>query len=167
MIISTDLERLNSTNSTNEKLEILKNISKETKEFFRICYNPRIVFGIKKIPQYENISNNISLEKAIEFLLDNLATRKITGNKAIEALADLLSNCEEPKILEKLIKRNAECGVNVSLLNKAFGKDFIKEIPCMLAQPMNPKTISKIKFPAISQLKCDGMRCIIIKEKSK
>ena len=164
MIISTDLERLNSTNSTNEKLEILKNISKETKEFFRVCYNPRIVFGIKKIPKYENISNNITLEKAIEFLLDNLATRKITGNKAIEALSDLLSNCEEPKTLEKLIKRNAECGVNVSLLNKAFGKDFIKEIPCMLAQPMNPKTISKIKFPAISQLKCDGMRCIIIKE---
>ena len=80
MIISNDLERLNSTNSTNEKLEILKNISKETKEFFRVCYNPRIVFGIKKIPKYENISNNISLEKAIEFLLDNLATRKITGN---------------------------------------------------------------------------------------
>ena len=56
MIISNDLERLNSTNSTNEKLEILKNISKETKEFFRVCYNPRIVFGIKKIPKYENIS---------------------------------------------------------------------------------------------------------------
>ena len=164
MIVTNELEKLNSTNSTNEKLEILKNVSDDTKMFFEVCYNSRIVFGIKKIPQYENISNNVSLKQAIDFLLEKIATRKIAGNKAIDALKDLLSNCEEPKTLEKLIKRNAECGVNVSMLNKAFGKGFIKEIPCMLAQPMNQKTLAKIKFPAISQLKCDGMRCIIIKD---
>ena len=164
MIVTNELEKLNSTNSTNEKLEILKNVSDDTKRFFEVCYNSRIVFGIKKIPQYENISNDISLKQAIEFLLEKIASRKITGNKAIDALKDLLSNCEESKTLEKLIKRNAECGVNVSMLNKAFGKGFIKEIPCMLAQPMNQKTLAKIKFPAISQLKCDGMRCIIIKD---
>lgn len=164
MIVTNELEKLNSTNSTNEKLEILKNVSDDTKMFFEVCYNSRIVFGIKKIPQYENISNDVSLKQAIDFLLEKIATRKITGNKAIDALKDLLSNCEEPKTLEKLIKRNAECGVNVSMLNKAFGKGFIKEIPCMLAQPMNQKTLAKIKFPAISQLKCDGMRCIIIKD---
>lgn len=164
MIVTNELEKLNSTNSTNEKLEILKNVSDDTKMFFEVCYNSRIVFGIKKIPQYENISNDVSLKQAIDFLLEKIATRKITGNKAIDALKDLLSNCKEPETLEKLIKRNAECGVNVSMLNKAFGKGFIKEIPCMLAQPMNQKTLAKIKFPAISQLKCDGMRCIIIKD---
>lgn len=164
MKVTNELKKLNSTNSSNGKLEILKSVSAETKRFFEVCYNPRITFGIKKLPQYTNVSNDISLKQAIDFLLENLATRKLTGNKAIEALRDLLSNCEESETLEKLIKRNAECGVNVSMLNKAFGKGFVKEIPCMLAQPMNQKTLSKIQFPAISQLKCDGMRCIIIKD---
>ena len=164
MLVTTELKHLNSTNSSNEKLEILKSVSDETKRFFEVCYNPRITFGIKKIPQYSKQSDDISLAEAIDFVLENFNTRKLTGNAAIEALQHLLSNTEEPETLEKLIQRNAECGVNVSMLNKAFGKGFIKEIPCMLAQPMNLKTLSKIKFPAISQLKCDGMRCIIIKD---
>lgn len=164
MLVTTELKQLNSTNSSNEKLDILKSVSDETKRFFEVCYNPRITFGIKKIPQYSKQSDDISLAEAIDFVLDNFATRKLTGNAAIDALQHLLSNTEEPEALEKLIQRNAECGINVSMLNKAFGKGFIKEIPCMLAQPMNLKTLSKIKFPAISQLKCDGMRCIIIKD---
>lgn len=164
MLVTNELKKLNSTNSSNEKLEILKSISNETKRFFEVCYNPRITFGIKKIPQYSKQSNDVSLSEAIDFVLENFNTRKLTGNAAIEALHHLLSNTEEPETLEKLIQRNAECGVNVSMLNKAFGKGFIKEIPCMLAQPMNQKTLAKIKFPAISQLKCDGMRCIIIKD---
>lgn len=164
MLVTNELKKLNSTNSSNEKLEILKSISDETKRFFEVCYNPRITFGIKKIPQYSKQSNDISLSEAIDFVLKNFNTRKLTGNAAIEALQHLLSHTEEPETLEKLIQRNAECGINISMLNKAFGKRFIKEIPCMLAQPMNQKTLAKIKFPAISQLKCDGMRCIIIKE---
>ena len=50
MLVTNELKKLNSTNSSNEKLEILKSVSGETKRFFEVCYNPRITFGIKKRP---------------------------------------------------------------------------------------------------------------------
>lgn len=163
MLVTQNIHQLRNTNSSNEKLEILKTISNETKDFLRLCYNPRVTFGIKAIPAYSNVGG-VSLQECMDSLLRNFATRKLTGNTAIIALQELLKVCDEPEMLECLVKRDAKCGVNVSLLNKAFGKDFILEIPCMLAQPYNEKTIKNIKFPAIAQEKADGMRCIIIRD---
>ena len=163
MLVTENINKLRNTNSSNEKLEILKSISNDTKEFLRLCYNPRITFGIKQIPEYTH-KGGVSLAECMKSLVRNFATRKLTGNSAIHALKELLEVCDENELLECLVKRDAKCGVNVSLLNKAFGKDFIKEIPCMLAQPYNEKTIKNIKFPAIAQEKADGMRCIIIRD---
>ena len=163
MLVTENIYKLRNTNSSNEKLEILKSVSNDTKEFLRLCYNPRITFGIKQIPEYTH-KGGVSLAECMNSLVRNFATRKLTGNSAINALKELLEVCDESELLECLVKRDAKCGVNVSLLNKAFGKDFIKEIPCMLAQPYNEKTIKNIKFPAIAQEKADGMRCIIIRD---
>ena len=96
----------------------------------------------------------------MDILEKEFVTREITGNAAIERLRDILSNAEEPEAVERLIKRDARCSVNSTLLNKVF-PNLIPEIPCMLAQPMNEKTLKNIKFPAFSQLKADGMRCIV------
>ena len=95
----------------------------------------------------------------MDILEKEFVTREITGNAAIERLRDILSNAEEPEVIERLIKRDARCSVNSTLLHKVF-PNLIPEIPCMLAQPMNEKTLKNIKFPAFSQLKADGMRCI-------
>ena len=129
------------------------------KRWFSLCYNSLITFGVKKIPEYTSESNSLDTMSIMDILEKEFVTREITGNAAIERLRDILSNAEEPEAVERLIKRDARCSVNSTLLNKVF-PNLIPEIPCMLAQPMNEKTLKNIKFPAFSQLKADGMRCI-------
>ena len=157
--VQTILEKLENTNSQKEKIEILKTMNEVQKRWFSLCYNSLITFGVKKIPEYTSESNSLDTVSIMDILEKEFVTREITGNAAIERLRDILSNAEEPEVVERLIKRDARCSVNSTLLNKVF-PNLIPEIPCMLAQPMNEKTLKNIKFPAFSQLKADGMRCI-------
>ena len=157
--VQTILEKLENTNSQKEKIEILKTMNEIQKRWFSLCYNSLITFGVKKIPEYTSESNNLDIVSIMDILEKEFVTREVTGNAAIERLRDILSNAEEPEVVERLIKRDARCSVNSTLLNKVF-PNLIPEIPCMLAQPMNEKTLKNIRFPAISQLKADGMRCI-------
>ena len=157
--VQSILEKLENTNSQKEKIEILKTMNETQKRWFSLCYNNLISFGIKKIPEYTSASNSLDTMSIMDILEKEFVTREITGNAAIERLRDILSNAEEPEVVERLIKRDARCSVNSTLLNKVF-PNLIPEIPCMLAQPMNEKTLKNIKFPAFSQLKADGMRCI-------
>ena len=157
--VQSILEKLENTNSQKEKIEILKTMNEVQKRWFKMCYNNLISFGVKKIPEYTSESNSLDTVSIMDILEKEFVTREITGNAAIERLRDILSNAEEPEVVERLIKRDARCSVNSTLLNKVF-PNLIPEIPCMLAQPMNEKTLKNIKFPAFSQLKADGMRCI-------
>ena len=157
--VQSILEKLENTNSQKEKIEILKTMNEVQKRWFSLCYNSLITFGVKKIPEYTSESNSLDTMSIMDILEKEFVTREITGNAAIERLRDILSNAEEPEAVERLIKRDARCSVNSTLLNKVF-PNLIPEIPCMLAQPMNEKTLKNIKFPAFSQLKADGMRCI-------
>ena len=157
--VQTILEKLENTNSQKEKIEIVKTMNEVQKRWFSLCYNSLITFGVKKIPEYTSESNSLDTVSIMDILEKEFVTREITGNAAIERLRDILSNAEEPEVVERLIKRDARCSVNNTLLNKVF-PNLIPEIPCMLAQPMNEKTLKNIKFPAFSQLKADGMRCI-------
>ena len=157
--VQSILEKLENTNSQKEKIEILKTMNEVQKRWFKMCYNSLITFGVKKIPEYTSESNSLDIVSIMDILEKEFVTREITGNAAIERLRDILSNAEEPEVVERLIRRDARCSVNSTLLNKVF-PNLIPEIPCMLAQPMNEKTLKNIKFPAISQLKADGMRCI-------
>ena len=157
--VQSILEKLENTNSQKEKIEILKTMNEVQKRWFSLCYNSLITFGVKKIPEYTSESNSLDTMSIMDILEKEFVTREITGNAAIERLRDILSNAEEPEVVERLIKRDARCSVNSTLLNKVF-PNLIPEIPCMLAQPMNEKTLKNIKFPAFSQLKADGMRCI-------
>ena len=157
--VQSILEKLENTNSQKEKIEILKTMNEVQKRWFSLCYNSLITFGVKKIPEYTSESNSLDTMSIMDILEKEFVTREITGNAAIERLRDILSNAEEPEVIERLIKRDARCSVNSTLLNKVF-PNLIPEIPCMLAQPMNEKTLKNIKFPAFSQLKADGMRCI-------
>ena len=157
--VQTILEKLENTNSQKEKIEILKTMNEVQKRWFSLCYNSLITFGVKKIPEYTSETNSLDIASIMDILEKEFVTREVTGNAAIERLRDILSNAEEPEVVERLIRRDARCSVNSTLLNKVF-PNLIPEIPCMLAQPMNEKTLKNIKFPAISQLKADGMRCI-------
>lgn len=170
MTIKNIIDLLAATSSTNKKVQILKEHKDNEllKNIFRLCYNKRIVYGIKKIPERQQYRGIIFLEMALEELENRFATRQITGNAAIDRLQELMGSMSEEKaeILRRVVLRDMECGVSAGLLDKVW-KDLIPSQPCMLASKQTDKTLAHIKFPAIVQLKADGTRCMVIKEDGK
>lgn len=156
------LNKIASTDSTNEKLAILKShADNETlKTVYRLAYHPRLQYGIKKIPIVEEYKPSIELKTALDFLEFTLSVRKITGNKAIEALRQVLTDLpkSDSEVVERIIKRDLNCGASSTIANKVW-KNLIPKQPQMLASSMSQKALDEIKYPAMAQLKADGARC--------
>jgi len=155
------LEQLRATSSRLEKEAILKKNEKNAvlRQVIFLALDPYTQFYQRKIPTYKRSPLvAVSLEKALDRLF-TLATRQVTGNAAVEYLRKLLSSLTEDdaKVLECVIQKDLDCGVQESTTNKIW-KDLIPSFPCMLASAFDQKLIDKVQFPALVQLKMDGMR---------
>lgn len=154
------LEELASDAGRNFKISVLqKHKSNELlKEVVFLALDPFTQFYIRKIPKYQRGIHTIPLTGAIK-QLKKLTNRTVTGNAAIELLTDMLGSLDEgnAKVLERIIQKDLKCGVAAATVN-AVWKDMIHEYPCMLCSGYEDKLISKFKFPAMVQLKMDGMR---------
>ena len=153
-------ESLSNNSSRNFKIEQLtKHSDNETlREVVRLALDPFTNFYIRKIPQYQTDNRQTSLENALNGLYD-LSSRSVTGNAAIEYLRMLLSSvsADDAKVIERVIQKDLKCGVQVSTANTVWG-GLIKEYPVMLCSGYEQKLVDKVKFPALVQLKMDGMR---------
>lgn len=157
------LNELDSTLKTKQKETILRKYADNEllKEIFRITYNKQIMFHVKKFPVVEGKPGTTPLSMAIESLKNDLATRNFTGNAARERLEDIVSsvNANDRDVLRRIINRDLECGTSVALANKVW-KNLIPEQPQCLATPFSEKALKRIDYPAYSQLKADGARCM-------
>lgn len=156
------LEELSSDNSRLFKEAILnrEDDNELLKRVCRMTYDPFTNYYIRKIPEYTPSTEGcLELEYALDHLEYMLATRKFTGNAAIEVLTELLSGLSEDDaaVIERVLQGDLKCGVSAKTINKTW-KGLIFEYPCMLAQPDKAKTREKIVFPALAQIKADGMR---------
>ena len=156
------LEELRSTSSRLEKEAILKKNEKNAvlQRVNFLALDPYTQFYQRKIPQYKPAKKNQA--DSLDSVLDSLtvlSTRQSTGNEAIAFLTKLLSSLTEDdaKVLECVIQKDLDCGVQESTANKIW-KDLIPSFPCMLASAFDQKLIDKVQFPALVQLKMDGMR---------
>ena len=149
------------TSSRKEKEAILTREKNNTllTRVLSSAYNPHINYYIKQIPgiPYEaaiKISLNHALDK-----LDAIVNRSVTGNAAIARLAQILGELNERdrRVLEMVVLKDLRCGVSEATINKIW-KGLIPTYPCLLASSDEPKARAKIKFPALAQEKCDGMR---------
>ena len=128
----------------------------------RVCFlalDPFTQFYIRKIPKYQpNGGPSIALAFALDTLND-LSSRRITGNAAIEHLRATLEalDQDDAQVLERVIQKDLKCGVSESTVNKVW-PGLVPEYPCMLASAYEQKLVDKVKFPAYVQLKLDGMR---------
>ena len=159
--VNSIFEKLADTSSRLEKEAILKKNS--TNDVFKraifLALDPYTQFYIRKIPKYTpNSKKGIDLKFALDTLND-LSSRRITGNAAIDFLRDTLEalNIEDAKVLERVIEKDLRCGVSEATVNKIW-KNLVPTYPCMLASGYEDKLVNKIQFPAIAQLKLDGMR---------
>jgi hypothetical protein len=155
------LHKLNSTTKRNEKIQILSdNKDNELlKTIFFYALNPYYSYNIKKIPKYLPSSEKFSLTDFI-FFLDRLRNREVTGNAAIDELTFYLSNMNinDSSIAVNILSKDLRCGTSTATVN-AVWDNLIPTYPCLLAEPYSKKLVDKhITFPAISQLKSDGVR---------
>lgn len=156
-------EELASDNSRLFKISKLEEY-KDDKLLAKVLHmglNPYINYYIRKIPNYTPNDNSyapISLETALEELT-NLSNRVYTGNLGIKHLESVLSSVEDDNalVLERIINRDFKCGVSTSTINKVFPK-LVPEYPCLLASTSNKKVLDNIQYPAVFEMKEDGMR---------
>lgn len=147
----------------NFKIEQLKANADDDvlKEVVRLALDPFTQFYQRKIPKYTPNNNPLgdNLDWALDQLLTMLASRKVTGNAAIEHLQYVLENitADNAKVIERIIAKDLKCGVSIATAN-AVWPDLIMDYPCMLCSQYEEKLVNKIKWPAYVQMKMDGMR---------
>lgn len=135
-------------------------------EFLKAMYNPLVRYNINKIPTYrERVSDSVSTLGMDQLLRNDLlgllVRREVTGNAASEYLKSLLETVNDPDALIMIIKRDMDSGVSVNSVNSVI-KNLIKSYPVMLCQPYNKKLAESFSYPAISQIKEDGLRGNIV-----
>jgi len=165
--VSEILTELESDNGRLFKIDVLTKQKDNTllQRVVTAALDPYTQYYIRKIPEYDR--GDKEFRNPLDWGLDNLAqltSREVTGNRAIAHLKDILENltAEDADIIERIIAKDLKCGVHKSTANKAFGKGFIETYPCMLAGAYNEKNFKHITYPAMVQLKMDGMRANII-----
>lgn len=164
--MKTALKELRATNSTNEKIAILKkNINNDLlKRVLKMTYDKvAFSYGITT----RNIRPDIiptpynDMCHALDALQFKLNTRAFTGNSALnllECILDSLSE-EDGDIIKMVIDRDLKLGLGRTNINKVF-KGLIIKPPYSRCDVGTEKNIKKnIDFNGIvySQLKADGM----------
>lgn len=154
------------TSSKNDKVAILtkQKDNADLREFLRVCYEPRINFYISKVPAPKAGDAEGPWKfnrELLESIIEKLAERRLTGNKAKDWLAFChyqLENEWEREMLTMLIERDVKAGFSESTINKVFG-EIITEVPYMRCSLPKDSNINKFdwKRGVYSQIKADGM----------
>lgn len=161
-MINNIFETLASDSGRNFKIDYLKQFQDNAtlRQVINLALNPHIQFFIRKIPKYTpNTSDHAASLKSMLPALSDLSNRVVTGNAAIERLQAILEavDADDAKVIERIIEKDLKCGVSESTANKVWS-DLIPEYPCMLASAYEKKLVDKVQWPAIVQVKMDGMR---------
>lgn len=160
------LTQLAATSKRTEKEEILKSLDAAQAAMFKkigiATYSPGITYNIKKYPRPAEYKGTNTLVNALNSLT-MLSSAQVTGNAAIKFMTELEGSltAEDGEVLFRIIKKDLRCGVTDSTINKVWA-DLIYTPPYQRCSSLNKKTLAKIKLPAFSQTKADGMYVDII-----
>ena len=157
-------DELNKENGSKYKISILEK-HKNNELFKRVLVsaldNIKFTYGvtfqnIMKFQQTEEMYR-LDLESAINLIQENVATRVVTGNAALQMCSNIFNSLsdDDADVLKRIIDRDLKCNVGTSLVNKVLPNLITKQI-YMRCGVFCDKTKNKINFPAIIQLKADG-----------
>ena len=151
--------------STNNRLAILE-CSRNDRDvlcFFKACLDEH-KYGVKQIPEHD-CGDGVEMDEMLN-LLDQLAKRKLTGNKAKDAVKFLLDRCtmNDAEVFTRMLTKFPNCGVEATLCRKVWPEDFKKSVQLLKAMPFSAKNMAEIQWPAVSQTKMDGARCLAFVE---
>lgn len=161
------IELIGSTSSTNDKLYLLKKNESVPglKEILKFIYNPYCKTGISDKKLEKGVFQDglvVTWQEAIEYF-----SKHQTGSDADIAfgIRFIRSTSTEAKWLARaIVTQDLKIGVTATSLNKAYGKDFIPKIGCMLGTLYGDVGPQKTKWPCIVTEKLDGIRRVLVKE---
>lgn len=115
-------------------------------------------YNIKKTPVIDNHLNTLTLTEFFD-KLPLFQDRVISGHDARDELEVLFRNLSEgdAEVARRIIKKDLRAGFSESSVNKAL-RGYIPVYPCLRATAESDKAKEKITYPAMSQIKSDGMR---------
>jgi len=161
------VEQMNLTNSTNDKLEVIKHCSRDIRRVLYYTYNNFMQYYItpKVLNKHKDLYETSTKYESIFQLLDSLNQRLITGHAAIKAVNSFIYCYPEYKdLLTLILERNLKVRASVKIINKAH-PGLIPTFNVALANKYDEKTKKKVDFKKdvwyVSR-KLDGVRCLII-----
>jgi DNA ligase-1 len=161
--ISNLIKELNTTNSSNEKKEILKKYP-QCKTLLEYVYSPYKKFNITStnLKKRNDLIDYNAQQKNIINILDELNNREKTGHNAIALVNGLIEgNKEYADLIYKIIDKNLEVRLDSKSINKIW-PGTIPEFEVALANKYEDFK-SKINFTTdkwLASRKLDGVRCI-------
>jgi DNA ligase-1 len=166
-LLKTVIDELNSTNSTNDKKEILSKYkdAEFVKKVLYYTYNPFYQYYVTpdNLEKYygEDLGVLYTFNDLFE-MLNALRVREVTGHKAINSVNDFCHRNEEFKdIIYKIIGKDLEIRMGDSLINKVI-PDLIPTFDCALATDFDKVPVNFSKEQWIASRKLDGVRCLAI-----
>jgi DNA ligase-1 len=134
------------------------------------AYNPYYVFGVKKVPETEGLTDRSNPWPKFWAMLEGLRTRSLTGHNAktaIEFMSEQFDSVEWNGLARRVIIKDLRCGISEKTLNKVLGNTEWK-IPvftCQLATDSNDH-VNKMKGIKRLEQKLDGVRVLAVMTKS-
>jgi len=143
-----------------DKIEVIKKYP-ELKKVLLYAYDPfKKYYMAAPIVRTTGFCN---LGLATESLLDDLSSRKLSGQLAYEAVCDHIAslNPKAAEVFSRIINKDLRAGIHVKSINKAFPGlipltwDGSEKPSVMLLKNFDP---SRIKYPCLAAIKKDGVR---------
>jgi len=168
------INKLKSTNSRNEKINIIKNpnISNNAKSLFldilRYTYNGKLLYKIKKLPDIKTkIYGNIDVYdffKRLDRLANSVGVSDV-DKRSVAVTISMLENKygkEFGDILKCVLLKDLKCGINVKTIIDGTWKGFIDEFKIKLASPEDKLSdVIKRYNKGWWNIKYNGIRAII------
>ena len=158
----TEVERSPSKNTKVELIRRALDTAPELGRLFELALSPYHTFGVAKLPEPQ-LNVDAYQGKNWEWLLGELAARKLTGHAAIGQVANTRSwlDASEREAFDRILLKDLRCGVSESSVNKAK-PGTVPTFDCQLA-PSELAKLDELTFPIFAEPKWDGVRTIAIK----
>lgn len=159
--ITSLLNELRATNSSNEKKEILSRYG-DCQPFLKYAYNPFMRFHLTSSSLSKPVAADGLEYESLWELLRDLAEGKLSGHQAIASVQKFMRSFpESSEILPLILDKNLKVRIDAKLINKVFPK-LIPQFSVTLAKNLND-FIDNIDFENESWLasrKLDGVRVL-------
>ena len=131
-----------------------------------LALNPYFVYGVKKVPESQGLTDRENPWVAFWALCESLRTRSVTGGNARAAIEDMMARFDSVQwnnMARRVLIKDLRCGVSEKTINKICGNTpwAIPVFTCQLAQDSGDHP-NKMRGRKRIECKLDGVRVLAV-----